>query len=101
VNWLRQANPQIENPRSLKVGSVIKIPARPSPRSTTARPRPSETPRASRTYRVKAGDSFYRIARDVLGDASRWKELFELNKDLVKGDPKRLQVDQVIVLPHP
>jgi nucleoid-associated protein YgaU len=52
-----------------------------------------------RTYVVKAGDTFYDIAREVLGSASRWKELFELNRDLVHGDPKRLRAGQVLTLP--
>jgi nucleoid-associated protein YgaU len=51
------------------------------------------------TYEVKAGDSLYQIAKRVLGDANRWPEIFELNKDVLKGDPQRLQVGQVLKLP--
>jgi nucleoid-associated protein YgaU len=51
------------------------------------------------TYTVKTGDTFYGIAQDQLGDASRWQEIFDLNKDVVHGDPKRLQVGHVLVLP--
>jgi nucleoid-associated protein YgaU len=48
---------------------------------------------------VRAGDSFYSIARDVLGDASRWRELLELNSALVDGEPTNLRVGQVVQLP--
>ncbi len=53
----------------------------------------------SRTYQVKTGDSFYGIARDVLGDANRWNELLALNREKVDSNPNRLRVGQVLVLP--
>ena len=114
---LQSANPQIIDPRNLPVGLEVKIPARPmEPTNRVVQPagrgviqpvpadaRPGATAggasSAARTYVVKAGDSFYRIARDVLGDANRWQELFELNRDRVKGDAKSLQIGQEIVLP--
>jgi len=72
---------------------------------TADRPRPTAsadtvTPSGQRTYRVKAGDSFYSIARDVLGDPKRWQELLELNRDAVGGDPTHLQIGQALVLPE-
>ncbi len=105
ARFLIDSNSQVGDPDHLRVGEVVKIPPRPdysalrkpSPTTRTAR----QTGRAAPTYRVKAGDSFYRIARDVLGDASRWRELFELNKELVGGDPTHLQVGQLVKLPSP
>ncbi|UCE58343.1 MAG: LysM peptidoglycan-binding domain-containing protein [Phycisphaerales bacterium] len=67
--------------------------------STTGAKSPDKIAAGRRTYTVKPGDSFYAIARTVLGDASRWKHLFALNRDLVGGDPKKLQVGQVLALP--
>lgn len=103
VEVLLKANPQIKDPRALRVGDVLKIPALPTNSGgaiTVPQPQVrSATGAGKRTYRIQPGDSFYKIARDVLGDASRWKELFELNRGAVKGDPKLLQVGQVIVLP--
>jgi len=52
-----------------------------------------------RTYKVKSGDSFYKIAKEQLGNAERWKELLALNKTLVNGDPSSLQPGQTLVLP--
>ena len=34
------------------------------------------------TYTIKSGDSLSGIAQEQLGDASRWKEIYELNKDV-------------------
>lgn len=33
------------------------------------------------TYTIKAGDNMWEIAQQYLGDGSRWKEVYELNKD--------------------
>jgi|YNPNPStandDraft_1061719.scaffolds.fasta_scaffold04237_8 nucleoid-associated protein YgaU len=53
---------------------------------------------AKRTYVVKSGDSLSKIARDQLGDASRWPEIFELNKDKIK-DPNLIYPGQELTLP--
>lgn len=106
TQFLVDQNPQIPDPNRLRIGMSVRIPPRPvddgrpaatSPRKTTAS-LGSDSTRPS-TYTVEPGDSFYGIARSVLGDASRWEELFALNKDLVHGNPKRLQVGHVLTLP--
>lgn len=43
-------------------------------------------PAAPATYVVRAGDSLAKIAREVLGNESRWRELAALNKDVVDED---------------
>lgn len=53
----------------------------------------------ARTYKVQSGDSFFGIAKTQLGNGARWKELFELNKALVKGDPNRLRPGMVLTMP--
>lgn len=105
--FLIASNPQITDANRLRVGDSIKIPARPATipggkiaRGDTARPSPAATPvSARRTYTVKPGDSFYKIAKERLGDSARWKELFELNQDRVGRDPSRLAIGQVLMLP--
>lgn len=102
---LAENNRQITDPNALKVGTWIKIPPVSSNPSATSVSLSAKTPGApstdaARTYTVRSGDSFYAIARDVLGDAARWKELFNLNQSLVGGDPKKLKVGQVITLPQ-
>ncbi|RLC89290.1 MAG: hypothetical protein DRI37_04140 [Chloroflexi bacterium] len=52
----------------------------------------------SRVYVVKSGDSLSKIAKEVLGDASRWPEIFEANKDKIK-DPNRIHPGQELRIP--
>ncbi len=53
---------------------------------------------AARTYTVKPGDSLSVIAKAVYGDAGRWPEIFEANKNLIK-DPKLIHPGQVLQIP--
>ena len=100
--FLISRNKQLADPTHPRVGEVVHIVPRTNDGQSAAGPtnaalkRPNPTPRE---YRVKSGDSFYRIARDVLGDAKRWNELYEMNKKLVGNDPTKLQIGQVIILP--
>ncbi len=105
--FLALKNRQLRNPRSLRPGEVVKIPAR--PQSDPAKGRKASSAGSSkvnkpktgiREYEVKPGDSFYAIARDELGDSTRWKELLSMNTRIVKGDPKKLRVGQMIQLPQ-
>lgn len=40
---------------------------------------------ADHIYVVKAGDSLSKIAKEFYGDAKRWKEIYEANKDKIKN----------------
>ena len=53
---------------------------------------------AARVYVVKSGDSLSKIAKEVLGDAGRWPEIFELNKDQIK-DPNLIYPGQELKMP--
>jgi nucleoid-associated protein YgaU len=50
-------------------------------------------------YVVQAGDTLERIARRVLNDANKWKDLMEWNKDRI-SDASRLKVGMVLRI-HP
>lgn len=111
AKFLADSNPQIVDPAKPTVGAFVKIPPLPAdieakPASSTRSPAEKAAAPVSadasgkRTYKVKSGDSFYRIAREQLGNATRWKELLALNKTVVKGDPTQLQVGQTLVLPE-
>lgn len=56
------------------------------------------TPEVARTYTVKSGDSLSKIARGELGDASRWPEIFEANRDKI-SNPDLIHPGQVLNLP--
>ncbi len=49
-------------------------------------------------YEVQSGDSLSKIALDLYGDASRWPEIFEANKDTIK-DPNLIRVGQKLNIP--
>lgn len=48
-------------------------------------------------YVVQSGDTLSKIAREQLGDASRWREIFDLNRALI-SDPDKIFPGQVLVL---
>lgn len=50
------------------------------------------------TYTVKSGDYLIKIAREKLGDSSRYKEIAALNSDLIK-DPNVIKVGWVLKIP--
>lgn len=51
------------------------------------------------TYRVETGDTLVSIARAILKDGDRWREIYELNKDRV-SNPDRLLVGTELRLPE-
>ncbi|MGA7991145.1 MAG: LysM peptidoglycan-binding domain-containing protein [Thermoanaerobaculia bacterium] len=53
---------------------------------------------ATRTYTVVGGDSLSKIAKKIYGDASRWKEIWEANKDKVKN-PDLIHPGQELKIP--
>ncbi|HEY3243542.1 MAG TPA: LysM domain-containing protein [Phycisphaerae bacterium] len=123
---LMAANPQITNKEIVRVGTILNIPPldeltklnrrgdtpalNPEPRLPAAAgtlnpqseprlPAAAGTLNTENSYTVKPGDTFYSIATRLLGAGGRWKELFELNKDAVDGDPGSLKIGQVLKLP--
>lgn len=57
--------------------------------------RPIVEQQSADTYTVQQGDSLERIARRVLNDGRKWKELMEWNKDRL-SDPTKLKVGMVL-----
>jgi nucleoid-associated protein YgaU len=49
-------------------------------------------------YTVKAGDTLSKLAKAHLGDAKRYMEIFNLNKNILK-DPDLIKVGQKLQLP--
>jgi len=58
----------------------------------------ADTSRPAGVYRVKRGETLYAIARRVLGDGSRWKEIYELNRRQMSA-PEDLAAGQTILVP--
>ena len=51
-----------------------------------------------RTYTIEKGDTLSKIAKEQLGSANAWKQIFEANRDVLE-DPDRIFPGQVIKLP--
>jgi nucleoid-associated protein YgaU len=53
---------------------------------------------AERTYTVKAGDTLSKIAKDMLGNANAYPEIFDANRDQL-SDPDKIKPGQVLKIP--
>ena len=61
--------------------------------SSTAAATPAET-----TYTVVSGDSLSKIAKKFFGNANRWHEIFDTNRDQI-SNPDMIRVGQVLKIP--
>ena len=50
------------------------------------------------TYTIASGDSLSKIAKHFYGDASKWRQIFEANRDVIK-DPDLIHPGQTIKIP--
>lgn len=53
---------------------------------------------ASASHTVTAGDNLSKIAEQYLGDSSKWKEIYEANKETI-SDPNLIYVGQELIIP--
>ena len=53
---------------------------------------------AERSYTVKSGDTLSKIAKETLGDANAYMEIFNANKDVL-SDPDKIKPGQVLKIP--
>jgi len=99
----------IENPDRVPRGMRLRIPAAEhlirgerltAPQSDLQRRLAAATaPRhAERTYTVKKGDTLGEIAQKTLGSASKWRTLYEYNKDVI-DDPDTVVVGTTLKIP--
>jgi nucleoid-associated protein YgaU len=58
-----------------------------------------EGAKASPTYTVKAGDTLSKIAKEHLGDANAYPQIFEANRDQLT-DPDKIRPGQVLKMPQ-
>lgn len=55
-------------------------------------------PKQDRTYTVVKGDSLSKIAKALMGDAQKWRAIYEANKDTIKN-PDLIHPGQVLKIP--
>ncbi|MEB3299467.1 MAG: N-acetylmuramoyl-L-alanine amidase [Candidatus Sericytochromatia bacterium] len=78
--------------------SAPPAPAMPVDSAPPASPRPSAPPRQEGTVTIRRGDTLWRLAETHLGDARRWREIYEANRDRLQ-DPNLLVPGQILRLP--
>jgi nucleoid-associated protein YgaU len=66
--------------------------------SSTAPPPAPDAGGGDRTYTVASGDSLSKIAQKLLGTSSRWREIYDLNRDRIKN-PDLIQPGWVLKIP--
>jgi nucleoid-associated protein YgaU len=66
--------------------------------SSTTAPATPQPAAAAETYTVKSGDSLSRIAKHVYGDGSKWRAIFDANRDQI-DNPDLIHPGQVLKLP--
>ena len=54
---------------------------------------------ATKTHTVESGENLSVIAEQELGSQGRWKEIYELNKDLIGPNPDLIQPGMELKLP--
>jgi nucleoid-associated protein YgaU len=65
----------------------------PQPMSLSATTTPS-----GRMHLVGKGDTLYRLSRQYYGTASRWRDIYSANSDVL-SDPNQLRVGQELIIP--
>ncbi len=51
-------------------------------------------------YKVQSGDTLSKVAQKFYGDSSKYREIFDANRDTLK-DPNKINVGQELTLPNP
>lgn len=66
--------------------------------ASTQSSRSSESAPSAKTYTVVAGDCLWNIAKQFLGDGSRYTEIYNLNRDKIQN-PNLIYPGQILTLP--
>jgi nucleoid-associated protein YgaU len=93
------ANPGLD-PKALKIGQKITIPASTATASKekAAAPAGSSTA-APNTYTVQKGDTLFELSRKFYGNEAEWKRILEANATTLKGDAKAIVPGMKLVIP--
>lgn len=65
---------------------------------STAKPRPVTKPQP-KTYTVKKGDYLILIAKKVYGDSSKWRQIYNANRNVIGKNPNLIYPGQKLVIP--
>lgn len=87
------SQPPAQQPREERAG--LNPPVEPQPKTEEASPGPRQIPP---TYTVQSGDTLTGIAKRVLGDKNRWRDILRLNRDQLTAT-NWLRVGMVLRMP--
>ncbi|MCK6485344.1 MAG: LysM peptidoglycan-binding domain-containing protein [Phycisphaerae bacterium] len=98
-----KANPEIKNEHKLRIGDRLLIPdesnaAETPMASTSPATRTEDAARKVRTHVVRDNDTLYDIARRLLGDGERWRDLHRWNRKVIGPDETKLRKGMVLKL---
>ena len=79
-------------------GKAVEIPEKPDFSGVQGIVRGEGLPPEARTYTVEKGDTLSHIAKAHYGKASKWRAIFDANRDLL-DDPDKIQPGQVLTIP--
>jgi 5'-nucleotidase len=72
----------------------------PSPSTSQGSPAAVSSPEAGeQTYEVQSGDTLLSIAEQVYGDATKWRPIYDANKDTIGSDPDKLKLGMKLKIP--
>jgi nucleoid-associated protein YgaU len=108
-----RANPGL-NPNNLKPGLVINLPPAEEVKASAAAEKSAKASAelagakmvdevkidASRQYKVVSGDSLYKIGQKLYGSGLMGDKIYEMNRQVIGADPKRLKLGMVLELPQ-
>ena len=93
---LRRANPDLD-PTRLRIGDTVIIPALDDQREPIGHPKINAD---AKTHTVRGGQTLSDIAAERLGRSNLWREIYDLNRDVIGSDPGNLSVGMVLKLPR-
>ncbi len=98
------ARNRLNEPAEVQVARQEPAPVRTLRADTTERAQPSrpepvrQEVTSERSYKIKPGDSLYKISRVVYGDGSRWREILNANRNVIPNESS-LPVGATIRIP--
>jgi len=96
----REDNGDIPYSIAFRQYTPMKVTAIGQPAANTARAdAATAAPKKQKSYTVKKGDCLSAIAREVYGDASQWKKIYEANKGTIGKNPNLIFPGQEYTIP--
>ena len=87
----------VESPQDAAENQLPIATSAPAPEPSETQPSQEEQPK-HRRYVVQSGDTLWHIAERLLGNASRWHEILEINRDRLSS-PHELRVGLELIIP--